>query len=151
MSQGVDAWTIHHPGFLAISTPRGGIQVSGIYRDDADRAHFSERLEELVVRFCWKLHACVPMDSHSRSGIRNKDWGEGCGELPGSDRRLGRDMALLLGRREGGLKLGELGELCGGFDHRSVGGALKKAMVRLGKDQVFQSAHESEGKRLAKG
>ena len=60
----------------------------------------------------------------------------------------GRDMVLLLGRREGALKLGELGELCGGLDYRSVGGAIKKAMVRLGKDQVFQNAHESARKQL---
>ena len=60
----------------------------------------------------------------------------------------GRDVALLLGRREGGLKLGELGELCGGLDYRSVGGAIKKAMLRLGNDQMFQNAHESARKRL---
>ena len=61
----------------------------------------------------------------------------------------GRDVALLLGRREGGLKLGELGELCGGLDYRTVGGAIKKAMVRLGRDRVFQNAHASARKRLS--
>ena len=60
----------------------------------------------------------------------------------------GRDVALLLGRRESGLKLGELGELCGGLDYRSVGGAIKKAMVRLGKDRVFHNVHDSVRKRL---
>ena len=61
----------------------------------------------------------------------------------------GRDVALLLGRREGGLKLGELGEVCGGLDYRTVGGAIKKAMVRLGRDRVFQNAHASARKRLS--
>ena len=61
----------------------------------------------------------------------------------------GRDAALLLGRREGGLKLGELGELCRGLNYRTVGGAIQKAMARLARDRVFQNAHASARKRLS--
>ena len=35
-----------------------------IYRDDGDRAHFLELLEELVLRFRWRLHAYVLMENH---------------------------------------------------------------------------------------
>lgn len=34
-------------------------------------------------------------------------------------------------------QLGELGDLCEGSDYSSVGGAIKKAMLRLGDGQVF--------------
>jgi putative transposase len=60
----------------------------------------------------------------------------------------GRDLALLLGRRECGLKLGELGELCGGLDYRTVGSAVTKAIARVGKHREFQKAYASAQKQL---
>ena len=60
----------------------------------------------------------------------------------------GRDLALLLGRRECGLKLGELGELCGGLDYRTVGSAVTNAITRLGKQREFQKAYASAQKQL---
>ena len=46
-----------------------------IYRDDGDRAHFLELLEELVLRFRWRLHAYVLMENHyprTREGFRRE-------------------------------------------------------------------------------
>ena len=60
----------------------------------------------------------------------------------------GRDLALLMGRRECGLKLGELGELCGGLDYRTVGGAVKKAIARVERDRECQRAYASVQKAL---
>lgn len=60
----------------------------------------------------------------------------------------GRDLALLLGRRECGLKLAELGELCGGLDYRTVGSAVTKAIARVGKHREFQKAYASAQKQL---
>ena len=92
-------------------------------------------VRRLQVRPNWKqvVEAVVAVKGERWESFRDRigDWG--------------RDVALLLGRREGGLKLGELGELCGGLDYRTVGGAIKKAMVRLGRDRVFQNAHASQG------
>ena len=89
-----------------------GNERGRIYRDDTDRTHSLELLEELVVRFRW------------------------------------RDWALLLGQRECGLKLGELGELCGGLDYRTVGGAVKKAIARVEGDRECQRAYASVQKAL---
>ena len=38
----------------------------------------------------------------------------------------GRDLVLYLGRKRGGLKLRELGELAGKIDYRSVGAAVQR-------------------------
>lgn len=60
-----------------------------------------------------------------------------------------RDLAIFLGRGECGLKLAELGELCGVLDYRTVGTAVTKAIARIGKHREFQKAHTSAQKRLA--
>ena len=60
----------------------------------------------------------------------------------------GRDLALLLGRRECGLKLAELGELCGGLDYRTVGTAETKASARVRKHREFRKAYASAQKQL---
>lgn len=49
---------------------------------------------------------------------------------------------------EGGLKLAELGEMCGGLDYRTVGIAVTKAIARVGKHREFQKADTSVQKRL---
>ena len=54
----------------------------------------------------------------------------------------GRNVALLLGRRECGLKLGELGKLCGGLDYRTVGSAVRKAMNQLKEDRNLVRTYE---------
>lgn len=59
-----------------------------------------------------------------------------------------RGPRLVLGRRECGLKLGALGELCGGLDYRTVRGAVKKAMTRLVKDRGFLKTYASARKKL---
>jgi len=46
----------------------------------------------------------------------------------------GRDAALWLGRRQGRLKLAELGELIGGIDYAAVGQAVSRFGKRLAKD-----------------
>ena len=46
----------------------------------------------------------------------------------------GRDAALYLARKHGGLKLRELGELAGGIDYRSVASAVKGFALRLAED-----------------
>ena len=55
----------------------------------------------------------------------------------------GRDVALVLGRREWGLKLEESGRLCGGLDYRTVGTAVKKIIAQLEKDPELAKSHES--------
>jgi len=46
----------------------------------------------------------------------------------------GRDLVLYLGRKRGGLKLKELGELAGGIDYRSVGAAIQRFEQRCASD-----------------
>ena len=52
-----------HAGGWYHLTARGN-ERRRIYRNDSDRGHFLELLEELVARFRWRLHVYVLMDNH---------------------------------------------------------------------------------------
>ena len=52
-----------HPGAWYHVTSRG-MERRAVFRDDRDRTHFLELLEELVARFDVGLHAFVLMDNH---------------------------------------------------------------------------------------
>jgi putative transposase len=54
---------IEHPGGWYHLTARGN-ERRAIFRDDRDRAHFLELLEEMVGRFGLRLHCFVLMDNH---------------------------------------------------------------------------------------
>lgn len=54
----------------------------------------------------------------------------------------GRDLALVLGKRECGLKLRELGELCGGIDYRTVGTAATKLLRSMDRDPKLRQRYE---------
>ena len=54
----------------------------------------------------------------------------------------GRNLALLLGRRECGLQLGELGRLCGELDYRTVGSAISKVMQQLKRDSKLKATYD---------
>ena len=87
-------------------------------------AHMSTRLRRALV-------AAVEKEKGERwSAFRDRygDWG--------------RDVALMLGRLECGLKLGELGELCGGMDYRSVGTAVMKMRKRVREDEEAKGIYE---------
>ena len=60
----------------------------------------------------------------------------------------GRDMALWVGRRECGLKLGDLGRLGGGLDYRTAGSGVAKAMKCLESDREFMRNYKVVRKRL---
>jgi REP element-mobilizing transposase RayT len=60
----------------------------------------------------------------------------------------GRDVAMVLGRRECGMKLRELGELCGGLDYRSVGTAVAKMGRVLERSKEARTRYERIRGRL---
>ena len=60
--------------------------------------------------------------------------GESWADFGGRYGDWGRDAALWLGRRQGRLKLAELGELVGGMDYAAVGQAVSRFGKRLAKD-----------------
>ena len=95
-------------------------------------------VRELKVRPNWKQVISAV------EGVKGEKWN--CFRDRHGD--WGRDLALLLGRRECGLKLAELGELCGGLDYRTVGTAVTKAIARVGKHREFHKAYTSAQKRL---
>jgi hypothetical protein len=52
----------------------------------------------------------------------------------------GRDLILYLGRRQGGLKLAELGQAVGGLGYMSVSLAIHRLGRRLGRDSALRTA-----------
>ena len=60
----------------------------------------------------------------------------------------GRDLALVLGRREGGMRLTELGEKVGGLDYATVAAALRRMKGRLENDPDLATLYEKIRKRL---
>jgi len=60
----------------------------------------------------------------------------------------GRDMALYLGRIEGGLRLRELGEAAGGIDYGAVSMAIRRFEGRLASDRVLRRACAAVRRRL---
>ncbi|HPA17838.1 MAG TPA: transposase [Verrucomicrobiae bacterium] len=67
-----------------------------------------------------------------------------------ADRRgdWGRDLTLYLGRRDGGLKLRELGDAVGGADYATVSKALQRFERRLAREKVLQRAVAATRRRL---
>ena len=49
----------------------------------------------------------------------------------------GRDMAFWLGRREGRMKLNQMGEFAGGLDYTSVGSAISRLGRRVKADKTL--------------
>ncbi len=62
----------------------------------------------------------------------------------------GRDAALWLGRRHGGLRLGELGRLAGGMDYAAVAQAMRRFGRRIKEDAVLRRGVEKLEHELSK-
>ena len=61
----------------------------------------------------------------------------------------GRDAALWLGRKRGGYRLGELGELAGGLDYAAVGQAVSRLGRRLEKSRELRRQLDQIEKTLS--
>lgn len=69
-----------------------------------------------------------------------------------ADRRgdWGRDLALYLGREEGGMRLRELGEAVGGMDYSAVSVAIRRLCERMARDKVLRRTCEAARRRLGR-
>jgi hypothetical protein len=74
--------------------------------------------------------------------------GQGWGEFRDQHGDWGRDMALVLGRREGRMTLGELAERVGGIDYVSVASAVRRMSARLTRDKELAGVAERARKEL---
>jgi len=76
------------------------------------------------------------MDNHDH--LKQERWEDFC------DRHgdWGRDLALYVARREGGMRLGERGRKLGGMDYGGVAIAVHRLGKKLEEDPSLSSAHE---------
>jgi REP element-mobilizing transposase RayT len=120
-------------------TARGN-ERRAIYRAEDDRLKFLALLESWIERYRIRLHSYVLMDNHYHllAETRESNLSESMQWLNVSysvwfDRRHGRDVALYLGRKQGRLRLRQLGELAE-VDYGSVSMALQRFERRLQQD-----------------
>jgi chromosomal replication initiation ATPase DnaA len=64
-----------------------------------------------------------------------REWGEPWEKIKNRHGDAGRELAMLIARRHGGLSLREIGEAVGGVKYPAVSDAIRRTSARLGKGE----------------
>jgi chromosomal replication initiation ATPase DnaA len=79
-----------------------------------------------------------PIDWERIIAVIEKLWDEPWEEISQRHGDPGRELAMLIARRYGGMSLREIGEAVGGLQYPAVSDAVRRTSARLGTDRALE-------------